>query len=138
LVARLAARRTPLEDAQTLIAEFLAGPAAEKQQNAKLLFAGLFATLDGERREVMTALERFSGRRRELADRIRADVQQLRALQDAAGGDADKVSDLANQIAWETRIFEDRRRSIAYVCEVPQLIEQRLFALARAIQQALD
>jgi hypothetical protein len=32
------------------------------------------------------------------------------------------------------RLFNDRRSSLTYVCEVPTLIEQRLFTLARAIQ----
>ena len=38
----------------------------------------------------------------------------------------------------ETRIFEDRRKTIRFVCEVPVLIEQRLFALGRTIQQAME
>ena len=41
-------------------------------------------------------------------------------------------------INWDTRIFEDQRRAIGYVCEVPTVIEQRLFALARAIQQSME
>jgi hypothetical protein len=39
---------------------------------------------------------------------------------------------------WDTRIFEERRKTMNFVCEVPVLIEQRLFALARAIQQSLE
>src|ERR1700754_3334536 len=42
LVPRLAARRTPLEDAQKSIADFITGSATEREQKAKLLFAGLF------------------------------------------------------------------------------------------------
>ena len=45
---------------------------------------------------------------------------------------------MANRIQWDTRIFEERRKTISYVCEVPVLIEQRLFALAREIQQSLE
>jgi hypothetical protein len=41
-------------------------------------------------------------------------------------------------VEWSTRIFEDRRRTVRYVCEVPTLIEQRLFALSRALQQAIE
>jgi hypothetical protein len=32
----------------------------------------------------------------------------------------------------------ERRKTMNFVCEVPVLIEQRLFALARAIQQSLE
>jgi hypothetical protein len=35
-------------------------------------------------------------------------------------------------------VFEDKRKTISYVCEVPIIIEQRLGALARAIQQAVE
>jgi hypothetical protein len=38
----------------------------------------------------------------------------------------------------DTRIFEDRRRTIDAVCEVLTLIEQRLFALSRIIQEAME
>ena len=45
---------------------------------------------------------------------------------------------LGGEVEWSTRIFEDRRKTIRYVCEVPTIIEQRVFTLARAIQKALE
>src|SRR6476620_1285106 len=45
LVSKLAARRTPLEEAEKAIREFLTGSAAEKITTGKLLFAGLFDSL---------------------------------------------------------------------------------------------
>src|SRR4030081_902267 len=42
LVPKLAARRTPLEEAEKAITEFLPGSATEKGATGKLLFAGLF------------------------------------------------------------------------------------------------
>ena len=63
---------------------------------------------------------------------------ELRELQDAPDHDQRKLDELANRVDWETRIFEDRQKTIGYVCEVPVLFEQRLFALARAIQQSLE
>src|ERR1700720_994672 len=41
LLPRLAARRTPLDEAQKTITEFLAGSTAQKTEAGKLLFAGL-------------------------------------------------------------------------------------------------
>ena len=35
-------------------------------------------------------------------------------------------------------VYEDEKKTVGYVCEVPQLIERRLFALSRMIQQALE
>ncbi len=138
LVARLAARRTPLDAAEKSIAEFIIGSPAEKQDKAKRLLAGLFDALSQQRSEVMSGIERVSHNQKELADKIRADVATLRELQDKSEQDESKVTTLASRVEWSTRIFEDRRKSIRYVCEVPTIIEQRLFALGRAIRKALD
>ena len=138
LVARLAARRTPLDVAQKAIAGFITGSAGEKQDKAKKLFAGLFDTLSQERSEVMNGIERVARNEKELGDKIRSDVDALHALQDKPGEDPSKITTLANEVEWSTRIFEDRRKTIRYVCEVPITIEQRVFALARAIKQSLD
>ena len=48
------------------------------------------------------------------------------------------IEQLGNQLIWQTRIFEDRRRVIKFVCEVPVAIDQRLFALGRMIQQGME
>jgi len=54
LVTKLAARRTPLDEAEKTIAEFLSSAAAaEKTATGKLLFAGLFDTLNAQRASVM-------------------------------------------------------------------------------------
>jgi hypothetical protein len=138
LVARLAARRIPLEEAKKNITDFVAGAGAEKTSKAVLLFAGLFETLNRQRAEIMDGLERLQTRQKDLADRIRADVAALREQQDQSQPDGAKITDLNSRIEWSTRIFEDRRRSVKYACEVPTVIERRLFALARAIRQELD
>jgi hypothetical protein len=138
LVSKLAARRTPLEDAQKLITEFLAGPAADKATAGKLLFAGLFDSLNAQRTSVMNGLERITRKQRDAADKIRSDVSALHALQDASPPDQPKIDDLSNQMVWQTRIFEDRQRVVKFVCEVPTAIDQRLFALGRMIQQEIE
>jgi hypothetical protein len=137
-VARLAARRTSLDDAQKTIVDFITGSAAERRQKAKLLFAGLFATLNRERNDVMTGIERFFRQQKTFAEKIRVETFELQNLQDAADRDPGKADELANRVDWDTRIFEERRKTISYACEVPVLIEQRLFALARTIQQSLE
>ncbi|MBR1088536.1 hypothetical protein JQ621_13780 [Bradyrhizobium manausense] len=138
LVSRLAARKTPLDEAEKSVKEFLAGSAADKTSNAKLLFAGLFDTLNAQRAQVMSGLERVSRKQREAADKIREETIQLQALQDATPRDDGKVDALSNQLIWETRIFEDRRKVVRFVCEVPTAIDQRLFALGRVIQQEME
>ena len=138
LVSKLAARRTPLEEAEKSIVEFLAGAAADKTAKGKLLFAGLFDTLNAQRSSVLNGLERVTRKQREAADNIRATTQALHALQSASPPDQPKIDELNNQLVWEARIFEDRRRVITFVCEVPTTIDRRLFALGRVIQQEME
>ena len=137
LVATLAARRTPLEEAQKAITEYLNG-AADKTGSGKLLFAGLFDSLNAQRSQVLNGLERVTRKQREAADKIRADTLALQALQGETPPDQAKIDELGNQLVWQTRIFEDRRNVIKFVCEVPTAIDQRLFALGRTIQQEIE
>lgn len=144
LVQKLAARRTPLEEAEKAASGFVAGTPDEKQKKAALLFAGLFATLNAERAQVMDGIARFAQRQKELRVKIQAELVEMRQQQDAAGQNnganpgAAAEDKLGNQIAWDTRVFDERRHTIGYVCEVPGTIERRLGALARAIQQTLE
>ena len=138
LVTKLAARRISVEDAQKAITEFLSGSAADKAAAGKLLFAGLFDSLNAQRASVMNGLERTMRRQREAAEKVRDDTLALQALQDASPPDQAKIDALGNQLVWETRIFEDRRRVVTFVCEVPTAIDQRLFALGRTIQQEME
>ncbi len=138
LVERLAARKIPVEEARKSIMEFLATPGIDKMAAGKLLFAGLFEKLNGERSAVMNGLERVTRKQRNAADKIRSDTVALQAVQDAKSPDQARIDELGNQLVWETRIFEDRRSVIKFVCEVPTTIDQRLFALARTIQQEME
>ena len=40
------------------------------------------------------------------------------------------------ELDWRIRIFEERDRSLTYVCESPVLLERRAYALAQMILQA--
>ena len=138
LVVRLAARRTSLDEAQKAIAGYITGDAGEKQDKAKKLIAGLFDTLNQQRAEVIRGIERVDQKQKDLADKIRSNVATLRELQDKPDQDQSKINALASEVEWSTRIFEERRKTIRYVCEVPTAIEQRTFSLARTIRQTLD
>ncbi|MGH6852938.1 MAG: hypothetical protein ACREDJ_07055, partial [Methylocella sp.] len=140
IVARLAARRTPLDDAKRAIEDFAKAQGADKTTKLVAVFAGLFETLNDERTQVIDGLLRFGARQKELAAKIRAEnalSQEApgKAPLRASGQDAETV---ARDLEWDLRVFDERRQSLTYVCETPALIEQRLFALARVIQRNLD
>ena len=138
LVARLAARKLPLEDAQKAAAEFLSASATDKAESGKRLFAGLLDTLNAQRSSVMSGLERVMRKQRDAAEKIRSDTIALQALQGASPPDQARIDALSNELIWETRVFEDRRRVVTFVCEVPTAIDRRLFALGRTIQQEIE
>ena len=138
LIARLAARRTPIEDARKLIADFMVGTNEEKQEKAKTVFAALYSTLNAQRDQVMSGIERFSRKQKTAAEQIREETRKMREMQDASNVDQAQSDELASRLAWQTRIFEDRRKSTTYVCDVPVMIEKRLFDLGKAIQDALN
>jgi len=138
LVSRLAARRTPAEEAEKLIAGYVTGTPAEKMAKAKALFVQLLDALNAQRSSVMNGLERSYRKQKQLAEIIRANTIKLRELQDAGGTDEAKLQELGRDIEWDTRIFEDRRKTTSFACEVPAEIEQRLFLLTKLIRKTLE
>jgi hypothetical protein len=138
LAHEIAQRREPLAQAQDKIHEFAQQAKEQKQQQLLALLAGLFSVLDAERSSVITGLDRFGARQKELAAAIREDNEKLRRLQADSGADAGEVNQIVQRVTWEAEVFQDRRQALSYACDVPGKIEQRLFALARAIQQDLQ
>ena len=138
LVHEMAQRRVPIEQAQEKIRAFAEQAADQKQPTLLELLAGLFSVLDDERSAVIAGLDRFGARQKELAAALRNDNEKLRAMQADPGSDAGDVNQMTQRVTWEAQVFQDRRQSLSYACDVPGKIEQRLFALARTIQQALQ
>lgn len=139
-VGKLAPRRIPLEEAERMIGDFARSQGAAKGPKLTAVFAGLYETLDGERSEVIEGLLRFGAKQKELADKIRAENALARELPSKEPLDTGKkdAKTVAQDLEWDLRIFDERRQSLAYVCESPTLIEQRLFALAKIIQRKLE
>ena len=52
-------------------------------------------------------------------------------------GQAPPATSNQDKLLWDIRVYDDRHQSATYVCEVPTLIEQRIGAIARAVQQAV-
>lgn len=138
LVARVSARRTPIETAQKLVSDFAAAAGAERKARLTTLFAGVYDTLEAERREVLSGLDRYGAKQKLLAERLREETQAMRAEQDKNPQDAQKIKDASEALQWDLRVFDERRHALSYVCETPALIEQRLGALARVIEAAID
>jgi hypothetical protein len=140
IVAQLAARRTPLEDAERLVEKFAKAQGSDKTQKMIAVFAGLFETLNDERAQVIEGLLRFGSKQKELSAKIRAENSLPRETVTSEPSDTPRqgMDASTDKLEWDLRVFDERRQSIAFVCEIPTLIEQRLFALARLIQHFLE
>ena len=138
LVARIAPRRTPLEEAEKLVAEFAKNAGAQRKARLAMLFAGVYERINDERREVVNGLDRFGRRLKEIAEKTREETQALRDLQDQKPPDPEAIRKASEALQWRLRLFEEQRQMAAFVCESPALIEQRFGALARAIMAAME
>jgi len=141
LVAQLAARRTELEEAETLIEKFAADLTKENRASElTLLFASVLHRINSERQQIMTGIERYTRKQRSLAETVRETRDKLNAILkkgNAEGADKEKRRKLEETLNWQSRIHEERERSLQYVCESPVLLEQRAFSIARAIANHL-
>ncbi len=141
LASALAVRRTSLEEAETLIADFARASGEQKAQRLSLLFALVFDQIDADRSQLVSGIGRYAGKQAELAERIDGQNEKLAALdaqEDKSNDDYDRLEEIADQIEWDTRIFEERQQSLTYVCETPVLLEKRAFALARMMMERME
>jgi hypothetical protein len=134
LAADVSERRMAQETAEERIGEF----ARRRTDKAlPMLFAAVFSILNDERQSVIDGLDRFGKRQKALADALREENETLHAAQAAEPPDPPKITALSQKLAWDVQFFEARRTSLRFACDVPNVIEQRLFALSRAIQKNL-
>ncbi|MCS0504244.1 hypothetical protein [Ancylobacter mangrovi] len=181
LVPILAARRTPMDEADSLINAFAAdaGSGADKNKRLTMLFAGVFDEINTQRSRILAGIERYSKHQVDLSKRIKEESLELsrakKAEKKAAAGKTDasapdakaatapdgaapsgaaaggsstasqggngqagSTAELEKEVLWDTRIYDARHQAVSAVCESPVILEQRVFALARAIQNVMD
>lgn len=138
LLPLLTSRRIPVEQAEAAIKKYADSLGAD-QRNAglTLLFAGLFDTLNTQRRTVVNGMSRYLRAQKDRAAAVEQLGTELADLQAKPGKDEEaekKIDEMQQKYDWESRIFQERQSNIPIACEIPGLIEERLYALARAIR----
>lgn len=138
LIKLLVSRATPMEKATESLARWAkAQPDSSRDEKLKMLFAGVLRTINDNRAVILTGIERFQGRQRELAERIQVQGAALGALRARAATDEKARAELTaaeDRYKWDTRFFAERQESLPLACEIPVQIEQRAFDLAREIR----
>jgi hypothetical protein len=142
LIPTLTSRRVPMEEATAAIEAFAAAQPKEKRDEAlKLLFAGLLVNVNVDRSVIIGGIERFQKRQRSRAAEIERQGEAIRKLREKAPSDEKARAELATaeeRYTWDVRVFAERQQSLPLACEIPVLIEQRLFALAREIRARMQ
>ena len=142
LARLLAVRRTDIEEAAPKIEAFVA-TLEKSERNRKLteLVTAVLDAINAERRAILAGIERYTVKQRTLANKVRDTRKQLDAvlaIETPTEDDDKKRREVEQALLWQTRIHDDRERSLKYVCESPVLLEQRAFAIAREIANHLD
>jgi hypothetical protein len=139
LVTAVVSRRTPVEDAEKMIADY-AGAHIGDKDGLTLVFAGAFSELNALRTRIVQGIERFARNHRQLSEQLntaRAELNSLTAAAQKTEQQRTRIQELQTQIQWQTRLHNERQSSLRYVCETPALLEQRIFSIARAVQNEM-
>ena len=134
LAARLEQRRLPLEDAEAEIADF-----AAQADDAELtaLMVAVFGKIEPDRKALIDGIARYGRSQVDMARRIEERRAAMAELESATDPDFDAIDAAEEALDWDQRIFTERQQSLTYVCETPVILEQRAFALGRAIASHL-
>jgi len=140
LVPVLAARRTSIEEAEKMIGQFAEQAGPDKKTRLTMLFAGVYDQINTRRSRILSGIERYSEHQIDLSQRIKEESLKVAQAKKAAGTDDDKAkaADMEKQLLWDTRIYDARSQAVTAVCESPVILEQRAFAIARAIQNVME
>lgn len=130
LAERVAQRRMPLEEATAAIDAFASGKDAD---TLALLMQAIFHRIDSQRSAILGGISRYGHKQVALAARVEARRARMAELESADPPDFDAIDAEEEALDWDMRVFSDRQQSLTYVCETPVILEQRLFALGRAV-----
>ncbi len=140
----LVSRRVKEDEAEAAIKKYAASiPADTRDAKLTELFAAVLTRTNEDRKVVMSGIERFHKRQLERAKEIEKEGIALPPQADDAAqtddsqnpaGEISKLSPKEEQYKWEVRTFQEKQANIPIACEIPQLIDERAGAVARAIR----
>lgn len=134
LAERLEQRRVAIPEAQADIAAYAS---TSDNDHLTALMVALFDRVDSHRAALIEGIGRYGHKQVALAQQIEGRRAKMDEMQKAASPDFDAIDKEEQALDWDTRIFTDRQQSLTYVCETPVILEQRAFALGRAIASGL-
>jgi hypothetical protein len=145
LTSYLVSRRVSLDDAGKAIKEFAQSqPAAERDKKLTELFASVLSKINADRQFVMSRIEVFQRRQKARADEIQREGDKLAQLNQTIPADEEagprdvKLTPEQTEYNWNARIFQERQQNLTVACEIPILIEQRVYEIAKLIRAQMQ
>jgi hypothetical protein len=135
LVRRLTPRQVTTEEGLAAIAAFAKVASSNRPHRLALAFRGMLEQTNRERADLIARLRQMGHRQRELTDLVARLNDELKSVPPAA---TDQRLDLQQRHDFTARNFEEIQRTIRYACETPVVLDARLGAWARALQQAVS
>lgn len=138
LARKLASRRTALDEADPLIADFAKQAGKDKGKQLTKLFVATLDIINDYRSDILQGIMRYAQGQERLAERMREESDRISQAQDEATGSTGVATEEHNKdFAWDQRIFKERKEALAYVCETPSILERRAFEIGKRIQAQL-
>ena len=132
-------RRLPMAEVEMAIVTYARSlPEADRDAELAKLFSGVLQAANAQRSGVIGGIERYQKRQRVNAKEIETQGAKIAELEAKAPSDLTQPTpelDAAREkYDWFARVFQERQSNIPIACEIPTLVEQRVFAVARAIR----
>lgn len=137
LAAALSLRRVEVETLRPRVDAFAVSHGGDPDVIGHV-FSRSFDALNKRRSRIIGGIGDFSLSQIALSEKIDAMRTEMDTALAADDPDYDRIDSLEEQLDWDQIIFSDRSQSITYLCETPQLIEKRLFAIAQLLASVVE
>ena len=140
LVGHVTQRHVDADQAEREIDAFAQSqPTADRNAALTAVFAGIWEILNEKRHYMIERIKEFTRQQNARANRIENMLLELEVISsDSSPASGAKIAKFRQDLALEVRIFEDREKSIVYLCELPVKVGGKIGVLARAISAQLN
>jgi hypothetical protein len=145
LTSYLVSRRITSEEAEKAIKDYVATlPAGDRDKKLTELFVSVLAKVNSDREFVMHRIEVFQKRQKARAEEIEREGQKLSAKDQAIPAEEQlgprdvTLTPEQQEYNWNARIFQERQQNLTVACEIPGLIEQHVYDIAKLIRAQMQ
>ena len=127
------------DDDRDTIAQFAESMSdGEKEMRLSLLAAGVVEVTNRQRKKFINGIKRYTRQQIAISGQIEDSLNQLSLLEERnTTEDGQARQEIEETLRWHERVYDQRERAIASLCEEPVELEQRLSDVLRDAAQYL-